>query len=320
MSRRMWCYGVTIGQRGVFGCWVLVPRDPYWRAGNPRATEFLANPSRVSGLCHDGRRGRSANVVDADRAKAATAFSSSRPTSSDLRGMNDNVVMAASWLSGAIRWPIGRHFPQGIYPARDIKRFFPGLKIETIFDIGANVGQSAVQYAITYRTARIDSFEPLHKPFEELQRRTARNSRIHCHNLALGSTSGTAKMDPMDYTYMSRISDDGEETVSVTTAVDFTRDNHIDRVNIFKVDTEGFDLEVLRGAEQLINERRLDLIQVEAGMNPENEHHVYFEKLTGYLHAHEYRLIGIYHLHNEWPTQSPKLRRSDLLFASPTLI
>lgn len=234
--------------------------------------------------------------------------------------MNDNIVMAASWLSGAVRWPIGRHFPQGIYPARDIKRFFPTLNIETIFDIGANVGQSAVQYAITYRKARIESFEPLEKPFGELERRTARNPRIHCHKLAMGSSAGTAKMDPMGYTYMSHISDDGDETVSVTTAVDFARDNDIDRVNIFKVDTEGFDLEVLRGAEQMLTERRLDLVQVEAGMNPENEHHVYFEKLTEYMHDHDYRLIGIYHLHNEWPTQSPKLRRSDLLFASPKLI
>lgn len=234
--------------------------------------------------------------------------------------MNDNVVMAASWLSGAIRWPIGRHFPQGIYPARDIKRFFPELTIESIFDIGANVGQSAVQYAITYRAAQIESFEPLRKPYDELVRRTSKNPRIHCHNLAFGSTSGTAKMDPMDYTYMSRISDDGDETVMVTTAVEFCRENNIEHINIFKVDTEGFDLEVLRGAEPLIRESRIDLVQVEAGMNPENEHHMYFETLTEYMHALDYRLIGIYHQHNEWPTKSPKLRRSDFLFASPKLI
>jgi FkbM family methyltransferase len=230
------------------------------------------------------------------------------------------VVMAVNWLSGALRWPIGRHFPQGVYPARDIKRFFPNLRVEEIFDIGANIGQSAVQYAINYRAARIDSFEPLRKPFDELEKRTSRNPRIHCHNLALGSSSGVARMDTMNYTYMSRMSDDGDETVTVTTAVEFTRENHIDHINLFKVDTEGFDLEVLRGAEQLIRERRIDLIQVEAGMNPENTHHVYFENFTQYLHGFDYRLFGIYHQFYEWPTRSPKLRRCDLMFASPQLI
>jgi FkbM family methyltransferase len=230
-------------------------------------------------------------------------------------------VDVQSRLSAKLRWPILRHFPQGIYLARDIKRFFPNMAIEEVFDVGANVGQTAVQYAITFPAARIDSFEPISSTYDTLCRRTARNPRIHCHNFALGSASGEFKMSVQgENSDMSTISDTGDETVTVRTAVDFCNENGIEHINLFKVDTEGFDLEVVRGAEQLIVENRIDLIQVEAGMNPENTHHIYFEKFTKYLHELDYRLFGIYDQFYDWPTGAPRLRRANMVFASPKLI
>ncbi len=87
-----------------------------------------------------------------------------------------------------------------------------------------------------------------------------------------------------------------------------------------KVDTEGFDLEVLRGAKSLIESGAIDLIQVEAGMNPENEDHIYFEHFTAYLQDYGYRIFGIYEQGPERLTHPAKLRRANIVFASPSLI
>ena len=190
--------------------------------------------------------------------------------------------------------------------------------MDRIFDVGANSGQSAIEYSILYPKARIDSFEPVRESFEELQRRTAKKQLIHCHRLAFGSSAGTLSMDTTaDHSSMFKISDSGSEEVTVETMSDFCRQNQIEQISLLKIDTEGFDLEVLRGAESLIADANIDFIQVEAGMNPENTYHVYFENFTAYLHQRGYRLIGIYDQAHEWQIPSPKLRRSNIVFASP---
>ncbi len=70
-----------------------------------------------------------------------------------------------------------------------------------------------------------------------------------------------------------------------------------------KIDTEGYDLEVLRGAESLLTHQRVDLVQVEAGMNRDNHRHVTFILLTEYLERFNYRLFGIYNQSGEWPAR-----------------
>jgi FkbM family methyltransferase len=224
-------------------------------------------------------------------------------------------------LSARLRWPVTRHFPQGVHFARDFRRFFPELEMRNIFDVGAHHGESATEYSILYPQARIDSFEPVRASFVEMQRRTAGNPRIHCHNLALGSRREESTMDTSaGHSSMFKISDHGDERVRVVTAADFCCEKRIDRINFLKVDTEGFDLEVLYGAQTLIEDAAIDLIEVEAGMNPENDIHVYFDKFTSYLYGYGYRIFGIYEQGPEGPTNSAKLRRSNIIFASPSLV
>ena len=228
---------------------------------------------------------------------------------------------ARSWLSGALRLPISRHLPQGLYLGRDVRRFFPDLEIRQIFDVGANKGQTAIQYSMTFPTARIDSFEPVNQTYKDLVKRVSRNDRIHCHHVALGSSSGTSKMAiTAGRSESFRIDSSGTETVETVTADEFAAAHHIDRVNIFKVDTEGYDLEVLHGAEKMIREQRVDIIEVEAGMNPENTLHVYFAEFVQYLQDLEYRIFGFYEQMHEWPSGSPNLRRANIAFVSRKLV
>ena len=51
--------------------------------------------------------------------------------------------------------------------------------------------------------------------------------------------------------------------VDVTTIDNYCRDYGIERIDILKSDTQGFDLEVLKGASRLLDQHRIHLVYVE---------------------------------------------------------
>ncbi len=110
------------------------------------------------------------------------------------------------------------------------------------------------------------------------------------------------------------------EEVNVLTLDSFWQDRNINHISYLKIDTEGGDLNVLKGGEKLLAEQRIDFVEVEAGMNAYNKRHVPFETLKSYLEAKNYFLFGIYEQVQEWPTQHTHLRRVNSVFMSRTMI
>ena len=106
------------------------------------------------------------------------------------------------------------------------------------------------------------------------------------------------------------------ESVDIVTLDEFCHSKRIDQVNYLKIDTEGGDLEVLKGAVNMLTEQRIDLVEVETGMNPRNSRHVPFEAIKKFLESHGYFIFGIYEQVSEFPTGEPHLRRTNPLFIS----
>ena len=110
------------------------------------------------------------------------------------------------------------------------------------------------------------------------------------------------------------------EEVAIDTIDRFCSNRSIDRINYLKIDTEGGDLEVLRGAEAMLSRQCVDLIQVEAGMNRTNRIHVPISHFTAFLEERNYFLFGIYDQMNEFQVGKPNLRRTNPVFMSARLI
>lgn len=70
----------------------------------------------------------------------------------------------------------------------------------------------------------------------------------------------------------------------------------------------------------MLNEQRIDFVEVEAGMNAGNKRHVPFETLKEYLESKNYLLFGIYEQVHEWPTNEPHLRRTNAVYLSRRMI
>lgn len=191
------------------------------------------------------------------------------------------------------------------------------LKPVTIFDVGANIGQSAAKFRRRFPKASIHCFEPSAGSARRIRARRLGNVKVH--EIALGSSAGTGALVRGHDPAIFHIADEGDETIAIDTIDAFCETHRIDRIDFLKIDTEGHDLEVLRGAAAMLGAWRIMAVQVEAGMNPENSFHISFETLKAFLEGYGYRLFGFYDQVNEWPTRQPHLRRANPLFISPDI-
>lgn len=203
--------------------------------------------------------------------------------------------------------------PRGYDLFYDLKQIIPNPSV--VMDIGANVGQSAATYLANFPTAKVYSFEPVEATFAEMLKRVGSNhqGRFFPVQIAFGSAPGRVRMNTGEGTSdMFHIAEDGNEEVDLTTVDAFIAD--IPFVDFIKIDAEGFDLEVLKGAVESLKAKKIGAIQVEAGLNPTNKRHIPLETFKTFLEAHEYYLFGIYDQIFEFPTNEPHLRRCNPVF------
>ena len=161
----------------------------------------------------------------------------------------------------------------GIYEAGTIRVLRGCLRPEDVFvDIGASVGlMSLVASRLVGPRGRVFAFEPQEASFAFLTRNLVRNGAANVTplRLAVGSTKGTlplyARPRARGMATMVPGRDDGDPSaiVEVTAIDDFVREQGIDRCRMLKVDVEGMDLEVLRGAQGLLSRPGAPIICIE---------------------------------------------------------
>jgi FkbM family methyltransferase len=241
-------------------------------------------------------------------------------------GVKGKIKKLAEQLTGT---RIVRELPRGVDFAEDIAKWLPTYNVNTIFDVGANVGQSATLFLSKFPSSQIFCFEPVSDTFHQLQQRTQDDKRVNCYQLAFGSTEEEGKMVLegssdmfflLDSTTESANNGARMESVNVDTIDSYCQKNSVEDISYLKIDTEGGDLDVLRGARTMLVEQRIDIIQVEAGMSPTTDRHVSFESIKSFLESQNYYLFGIYEQVNEWPTKEPHLRRINPIFLSKKVV
>lgn len=144
-----------------------------------------------------------------------------------------------------------------------------------VFDIGANVGQFALGVIRAFGgNLRLWSFEPCQASFSELERNLGGHAGVALEHAALGSQEGEVEMfSPATASKLASIYsrlpfDDSPATLRTEKVVCKTLDgyasaNGIARIDFLKIDVEGHELEVLRGAQKLLQSNAIDFIQFE---------------------------------------------------------
>ncbi|HZP65444.1 MAG TPA: FkbM family methyltransferase [Rudaea sp.] len=138
-------------------------------------------------------------------------------------------------------------------------------------DIGANRGEWTRYVLEAASTAgkplRVIDFEPCSGTRQLLDERFAAERRVEIVPTALSAESGTATMFSTGAgagtNSLHRSSGPQAETVSVTTLDGFLGERGLARIAFAKIDTEGYDALVLRGARASLGNGVFDLVQFE---------------------------------------------------------
>lgn len=208
----------------------------------------------------------------------------------------------------------------------DLKRYLPNQTFNIIFDVGANIGQSVSFFLDIFPHARIWAFEPSERLYLVLLEKYTKESRVTCEKLALSSVRERSallahSLDPTMF-YLTDDSSDQEhvcnETVEVEMLDEYCRMNEISIIDLLKIDTEGHDLEVLRGSLGLLKGGRVACIQCECTLDPDNQYHRHLGEVSLFLEPLGYRLFGIYEQTEEWQRDFPNIRRVNSVFVSPS--
>ena len=130
----------------------------------------------------------------------------------------------------------------------------------TVFDLGANVGVFAIQQA--RRGARVFAFEPNPDCYRRLSRTVVENgfeTKVSALNYAVGSAPGLGTLHvPIGATVagsvtpIERSSSVMTPAVTITALDDIVPTLRITRIDLLKIDTEGAEVEVLRGSEHTL--------------------------------------------------------------------
>jgi FkbM family methyltransferase len=184
--------------------------------------------------------------------------------------------------------------------------------VRSIFDVGANRGDTVARYLETFPDARILAFEPTPELVNVLKSRFAANPNVAVQELAIGE-----QMDRKDLFLYDRdmanslveLKDDryivggtrsqGRVTVDVATLDRFCELNTVDEIDILKLDIQGTDLRALQGARELLGAGRVRLLIIELLFVDLYVGQCYAWEVCSHLHDAGYPLFNLYNVRTD---------------------
>lgn len=145
-----------------------------------------------------------------------------------------------------------------------------------VFDVGANVGDWSAALLSHVQSTKNEGlelylFEPIPSTFEQLGKRMGtQKPNIHFEQVALSSESGVGSMfvsgqcAGTNSLHADSLGNDEDQMAVIrATTTGFCLARNIRKIHLLKCDTEGHDMEVIRGALQLLVEGNISVFQFE---------------------------------------------------------
>ena len=148
--------------------------------------------------------------------------------------------------------------------------------VTVVFDVGANRGDWTDLAKKTIPGIQIHAFEIIPETFGHLQKRFGNATNILINDIGLSDTEGSlsayfsserheiatcvAAFSEGFHQYQPEV-----RSVSVTTGDRYCLAKGIEAIDFLKIDVEGFEPQVLRGFNTMLNSRQIEVIQFEYG-------------------------------------------------------
>jgi FkbM family methyltransferase len=179
-------------------------------------------------------------------------------------------------------------------------RLLADLRIATVLDVGGNVGTYGRELRVHGYGGRIVSFEPLSDAYARLRAAAAGDPGWETQQLALGEQDGSAELNVSAADAWSSMlpRDDRATTTNLTyVGAETVRTARLDSLDILdgtptwlKLDVQGFELHVLRGASESL--ASVAGVECEMSLEPFYEGQPTVRELIDALDDHGFRLAA----------------------------
>jgi FkbM family methyltransferase len=173
-------------------------------------------------------------------------------------------------------------------------------EIHSVLDVGANCGQFARAAAQCFPGVAIHAFEPLHCCQTSLCKLRDQFSQVQIHRIALGDETGTVEMFENDYPdsssllrmterhkeYWPRTRNETIIHVPIQT-LDGLKSEIGGGPHFLKMDVQGYELHVLRGAEDTL--RNTHVVMCEVLFEPFYDEQADFSEIHDFLRDRDFR-------------------------------
>ena len=208
-----------------------------------------------------------------------------------------------------------------------------------IFDVGANKGQSIKFFKSVYPNSFIHSFEPIEEEIKILKNLYNSDDNIILNNVAIGDKkerkkfnfniisshssfnsviqnttwikrrSNKAKIKPEHYTLETR-------DVDIIKLDDYASTNNIKKIDILKIDTQGYEDKVLKGCTELLKTNSIKVIKLELIFSEIYENPLNIYDVEKHLIPNGYKLFAISKNGNLY---SDYIFQADFIYTSPDI-
>jgi len=137
-------------------------------------------------------------------------------------------------------------------------------KINVIFDVGCREDSEFINF-----NGEVHYFDPINKFIENLQNQKNINKKSYFNNFGLGNENNEIYYYPKFESFYDRtkscgFSDNSNKILlSIKKGKDYVINNNIKSIDFLKIDTEGFELNVLKGFGDFL--KNIKIIQFEYG-------------------------------------------------------
>jgi len=203
----------------------------------------------------------------------------------------------------------------------------------TIVDVGAYQGLWISKYLRKYSNSSAYLIEPHEKSFANLQKKFGELSNVQLFKVGLSNINGLKEVNVNSKAYTNSLLElDPEapkswkknkfehlyqEKVETITLQDFVKKNKIKRINILKLDVQGYESRVLKGAEMLLKDSLIDILVLEVIVAPTYKDQSKINEIFEIFENNNYKLYGIYDI--EKNSKREKIQQFDVIFYNSEL-
>lgn len=181
-----------------------------------------------------------------------------------------------------------------------------GFNTDVIYDIGANIGTWTLLAKSFFPDTVIHGFEPLENHIQKFCENTKGVANVHIHAFCLGSENKQTTINVSSFSDSSSILEAtsleyeqfgikkaGEENVIVKRLEDIIDEGKLPVPDIMKLDVQGYELEVLKGAGNYL--KQVQYLIVEVSFKEYYEGQPLFLDIAGYLNKYNFKIYAFGH-------------------------